>query len=31
MTFYCNMEIRDEESAGAIKRPLIFIQVEAAV
>ena len=31
MTIYWNIVIWDRESAEVIKRPLIFIQVEAAV
>ena len=31
MTVYWNMEILDKESAGVLKRPYVFIQVEAAV
>ena len=31
MTIYWNIVIWDKESAGVIKRPLIFIQVETAV
>ena len=30
MTIYWKIVILDKESAGVIKRPLIFIQVEAA-
>ena len=29
MTIYWTIVIRDKESAGVIKRPLIFIRVEA--